>query len=291
MVVAAVALLGLAACDSEDLVGGRFEGTRTETASFAMSGVPVVSVESSNGAVTIRGVPDQTDVRVTATVRSRATSQREADERAAAVVVHLEQQGGRILMAYRGNEHAEEVRRFTGVTFDVTTPPMLEAGVTTSNGAVSAAALQGRVRLVTSNGEATLADIVGQITAVTSNGRIVAERCQGVLSLTTSNGAVSMAGISAAFDVATSNGAIRFHGSPIGDANTLATSNGSIEVAVPASASIEFAARTPGGAISTSLPLVGDTQGKEWLATLNAPATARIALETSNGAVSIGALP
>jgi DUF4097 and DUF4098 domain-containing protein YvlB len=71
----------------------------------------------------------------------------------------------------------------------------------------------------------------------------------------------------------------------------LATSNGGIEVAVPASASIEFAARTSGGSISAALPLVGDTQGKEWLATLNAPATAKIRLDTSNGAVSIGALP
>jgi len=284
-------LFGLGACDPEDFTAARSEATRVETATFAVTGVPVVSVESSNGAVTVTGVPGQTDVRVIVTIRSRAGSQEAADKRAAAVTLHLEQQGGRILLAYRGSEQVDDVRRYTGVAFDVTGPTMLEAGVGTSNGAISVTSAQGRISLETSNGEVTLTDIVGQVSATTSNGRITAERCQGVLRLDTSNGAVSMTDVSAALDATTSNGAIHFSGSLIGDANALETSNGAIVVAVPAAASVEFTARTSGASISSSLPLVGDTQGKEWLATLNPPATSRVTLRTSNGAITIGSRP
>lgn len=290
-IAAALLLVGLAGCDPEDLVAARYEATRVEAATFAVSGVPVLAIESSNGAVAVRGVAGQSDVRVTATVRSRAASKSAADARAAAVVLHMEQQGGRIVLAYRGSEQTDDVRRYTGVAFDVTGPTMLEVTATTSNGAVSLAAVQGRANLTTSNGEVTLADVIGQVTVGTSNGRIGAERCQGVLDLRTSNGAVSMTDVTAAFDATTSNGAIRFAGSPVGDSNTLTTSNGAIDVAVPASAAIEFAARTSGGSISSSLPLVGDTQGKEWLASLNPPIAAKLKLDTSNGAISIGARP
>jgi hypothetical protein len=284
----AVALVfGLAACDPEDWVAARFQAERTETTAFAATGVPVVTVESSNGSVSVRGVAGQTDVRVTATVRSRGRSQAQANERAAAAILRMEQQGGRIVLAYRGAEQTDDVRRFTGVEFEVTAPPMLELTVATSNGQVTAAAAQGRFRIDTSNGALTLTDLIGQVEARTSNGRIDVERCQGVLDLTTSNGEVAMAAVSAALDVDTSNGPITFGGTVIGDANRLATSNGKITVAVALSASVEFDARTSAGAITSTLPLVGDTQGKEWLATLNPPAQAKLRLVTSNGAIVI----
>lgn len=287
----AAMLIGLAGCDPEDLIGGRVKATRTETAAFPAAGSPMIAIDSSNGAVTVRGVPGQGDVQVTATVTSRGASQGEADRRAAAVVLHMTQQGGRIVLAYRGSEQAEDVRRHSGVAFDVTTPPMLELGVATSNGAVSAVLLQGRLDLRTSNGEVALTDVVGQAVVATSNGRIALERCRGVFDLETSNGGISLSDVDATFDAVTSNGAIWFSGTPIGEANTLITSNGRIDAVVPASAAVEFTARTSSGSISSPLPLVGDTQGKEWLATLNPPATAKIALRTSNGAITIAARP
>ncbi len=291
VVVAGVALLGLAACDLEDILGGRFEGTRTETAAFPASGIPMLEMESSNGAVTVRGVPGQTDVRVTATLRSRGGSQSEANDRVAALTIHMEQQGGRVILAYRASEQTTDVRRYSGVAFDVTTPGVADVNAQTSNGAVSVSALQGRFDLGTSNGAIGIADVVGELTAATSNGRVSVERCQGVLDLETSNGEISMVDVSAAFEATTSNGRIGFGGTIIGDANRLVTSNGRIEVAVAATASIEFHATTSAGSISSTLPLVGDTQGKEWLATLNPPALAKVSLETSNGGIDITARP
>jgi hypothetical protein len=284
-------LIGLAGCDLEDLIGGRVQATRTETAAFPATGVPMITIESSNGAVTVRGVPGQTDVQVTATVTCRGGSQAEADRRAAAVTLHMEQQGGRILMAYRGSEQTDDVRRYSGVAFDVTAPAVLEVDARTSNGVISVSSAQGRFRLMTSNGEVTASDVVGELRATTSNGRIGITRCQGVVDLETSNGEISMIDVSATLDVVTSNGRVGFSGTIIGDSNSMRTSNGRISVAVAATAAIEFHAVTSAGSISSTLPLVGDTQGREWLATLNPPATARVSINTSNGGIDLTARP
>jgi hypothetical protein len=285
------ALMSVSACDLEDVVSARFEATRAETAAFPAPGIPMIEVASSNGAVSIRGVPGQADVRVTATLRARGGNPSEANKRVAAMTIHMEQQGSRIVLAYRASEQTPDVRRYGGVTFDVTAPGIVDLVAQTSNGAVTASSLQGGLDLRTSNGEIAVADVIGQLQAETSNGRISVERTQGVLDLKTSNGEISMVDVSAAFGASTSNGRIGFSGTAVGDANGLDTSNGRIEVAVAPSAAIEFQAEVSVGTISSSLPLVGDTQGKEWLATLNPPATAKIALRTSNGSIHIAGRP
>ncbi len=292
LALAAVAgVVGLASCKIEEFAGGAFESVRTESATFPTTGIPVLEVESANGAVSVQGVPGQTDIRVTATVHSRGRTQSAADAYAAAAVLHMEQQGSKVLLAYRWAEQTADVRRFTGVSFEVTTPTVVGVNAATSNGAVSLSAVQGHLVLETSNGEITAADVVGEIQATTSSGRISADRCQGVLRLGTSNGEIRMSDVSAAFDATTSNGAIGFRGTIVGDSNTLVTSNGRIDVAVSPSASVEFHAVTSAGSISSALPLVGDTQGREWLATLNPPPASRVSLETSNGAIRITPLP
>ena len=291
LVALGAALMGVSACDLEDVVSARFTATRAETAAFPASGIPMLEIASSNGAVSVRGVPGQTDVRVTATLRARGGSQAEANERVAAMAIHMEQQGSRIVLAYRASEQTPDVRRYAGVAFDVSTPAIVDVVAQTSNGAVTASSMQGRLDLETSNGEIVVADVIGELWAETSNGRISVERTQGVLNLETSNGEISMVDVSAAFDASTSNGRIGFSGTVVGDANSLHTSSGRIDVAVSPSASIEFQAEASGGTISSALPLVGDTQGKEWLATLNPPAAARIAIRTSNGNIHIARRP
>lgn len=291
LVVLGAALVGASACDLEDVVGARFAATRAETAAFPASSIPMLEVASSNGAVSVRGVPGQTDVRVTATLRARGGNQSEANARVAAMTIHMEQQGSRIVLAYRASEQTPDVRRYAGVAFDVSTPGIVDVVAQTSNGAVTASSMQGRLDLETSNGEIVVADFIGELWAETSNGRISVERTQGVLDLETSNGEISLVDVSAAFDALTSNGRIGFSGTVVGDANSLAASNGRIDVAVPPSASIEFQAEASGGTISSALPLVGDTQGKEWLAALNPPAVARVAIRTSNGSIHIAGRP
>ena len=290
-VLMAAVLFALAGCHALETAGGPFAATRTESASFPASGIPVIEVTASNGTVTVHGVAGQTDVRVVATLQSRGTSQSEANEHVSAVAVHMEQQGSRVIVAYRAAEQTASLRSYSGASFDVTTPAVADVVAQTNNGSMTVSGLRGRLDLTTSNGEVTIQSVVGEVKATTSNGRISLARCQGVLTLATSNGEVVMDDVSAAFDAKTSNGHIGFSGTVVGDANSLSTTNGRIDVAVSAAAAVEFHATTTAGSITSTLPLVGDTQGKEWLATLNPPATAKLSLQTTNGGISIAARP
>jgi len=50
-------------------------------------------------------------------------------------------------------------------------------------------------------------------------------------------------------------------------------------------------AETSNGLITSSLSLVGDTEGKSWSASLNPPTTSTLTLKTSNGSIHIDGLP
>ena len=67
----------------------------------------------------------------------------------------------------------------------------------------------------------------------------------------------------------------------------MSTSNGRIDLALRSDASLIIEASTSNASISTDLPLIGDTEGKEWSAVLNPPATGTLTLQTSNGQIEI----
>jgi DUF4097 and DUF4098 domain-containing protein YvlB len=96
--------------------------------------------------------------------------------------------------------------------------------------------------------------------------------------------------VEARVDARTSNGRIEFSGVLVGDSHSMRTSNGTIVVEIPASASMTFDASTSIGSISANLPLTGDSEGREWNATLNPPANTTLELRTSNGSIHIESL-
>ena len=67
------------------------------------------------------------------------------------------------------------------------------------------------------------------------------------------------------------------------------SANGSVIAEIPADSELAIEARVDNGSISTTLPLVGDTQGKQWSAVLNAP-TSKLILQTGNGSIKIRGL-
>ena len=78
-----------------------------------------------------------------------------------------------------------------------------------------------------------------------------------------------------------------FSGVLVGSSHRLRTSNGRINVELQPQASIAIDAETSSGHISTTLPLVGDTHGNAWSASLNPPANTTLDLRTSNGSIRI----
>jgi hypothetical protein len=281
----------LAGCDEE---WGNPQIRRQRQQEWTLSGaVPIVlDAETSNGEIVILGIEDADAVHVVARAFSRGRSEDEAEDRLDRLDFGVERTGERVVLRYRSSAQDEDVRRFSGVAFTVELPPDARLLLRTSNGAIRVESIRGNLTAATSNGAIDVQDITGSVLLETSNGRLQIADTTGDLRATTSNGEVRIDAAVGPVDVRTSNGAIDYSGQPQGMGNRLRTSNGSITARIPRLASIAVDASTSEGVISSGLPLLGDTDGVAWDATLNPPATARLSLRTSNGSIRIeGASP
>jgi len=287
-----VGLLLLAGCEEED-VGGVFgssnvSASATETFELAVETPVSLSVETSNGEVIVHGVTGIQTASVVVRRRSRGETLDEAQDRLDRMVVHVDGDRPDLRLAYRSSEQESDVRRVSSVTFEVVVPEETRVEVETSNGAIDVAAIRGTSRLDTSNGAIDVRRSAGSLRAETSNGRVEVVGFDGDVVVDTSNGEVWLEEVVGAIDAETSNGSVRYSGVPAaGAANRLRTSNGSITARVPADLSIAFDVRARGGRIRSDLPLVGDTEGEDWSATLNPPGTIDFQLRTSNGSIRV----
>jgi DUF4097 and DUF4098 domain-containing protein YvlB len=297
-VAAALGVLGLVTvalflggCEEEDVAGvfgaANVSATKVETVELPLEAPIFLNAETSNGSVTVRGVAEIQTVSVTVTLNSKGKTLEEAQDRLDRIVYHAEQLGNRIDLRYRSSEQDDDVRRYSGVEFNVLVPVETRVEVDTSNGAITVESIEGTILLDTSNGAIDVYDAAGSLTADTSNGRIEVVRFEGDLRLDTSNGEMWLEQVSGTVDAETSNGSVHYTGTPAAGGNRIRTSNGSITVRVPLHASIAFDASTSSGKIRSSLPLVGDTEGDEWNAQLNPPASITFDLRTSNGTIRI----
>ena len=192
------------------------------------------------------------------------------------------------MLSYDASAHPWDVRRYSSVDFEVTGPPTVDVEVDTSNGQIEISEVIGILQLDTSNGAIDVSDVVGEVDASTSNGTIAVDTFEGILDINTSNGRIEMESVVAVVEARTSNGQIEFSGTLINEFDhQMATSNGRIDVALPADASLIIEARTSNASISTNLLLIRDTAGNEWSAVLNPPGTGTLTLETSNGGIEI----
>jgi len=288
-----VALL-LGGCEEEDVAGvfGRanVSATRVELEELAYEQPLTLDVDTSNGSVSVQGVEGIQNVSVTTTLRSKGETLEEAQDRVDRIVYYVEQVGNRITLRYRSGEQDADVRRYSGVGFDVIVPIETRVEVDTSNGAIDVEGIDGTIVLDTSNGAVDVYDSTGSLAVDTSNGRIEVVQFAGDMHLDTSNGELWVEGATGTIDGETSNGSISYIGSPMAGGNRLRTSNGSVTVRVPLDASIAFDASTSTGKIRSGLPLVGDTEGDDWSAQLNPPADVTLELRTSNGTIRIEGL-
>ena len=283
-----LALLGAALVLSGCVEIPIHEATRVLPGSFDVTGPVDLDVSTSNGRVTVRGVDGQTSVEVIATLHSRGDTLIGATNRVAQIVIEMTHVGNHVVLSYDASAHPWDVRRYSGVDFEVIIPATADVEVNTSNGRIEIDEVTGILTLDTSNGKIEVSDGLGEVHASTSNGQITVTRFEGILDLGTSNGWIEMENVDGIVDAQTSNGRIAFGGRLVeGVDHRMSTSNGRIDVAIPSDSRMIIEARTSNSTISTDLPLIGDTEGKEWSAVLNPPATGTLTLETSNGQIEI----
>lgn len=280
------AFLALGGCD--EYGSGAFHVERGEQAVVRAVSPMLLEVGTTNGHISVVGESEATEVTVVVTLRADGNSEREAEDRLERVVYHVDWEIDRVRVFYDADEQDDDVRRHASVGFDITVPSVCVVTANTSNGTIGVESTIGAVDLETRNGAIDVRDVVGDLRLDTANGRIDVFSVEGDIQADTSNGEVWMYRTTGHVIAETSNGAIRFEGTLVGVGNSLSTGNGSVTMAVAADAAILIAARTSLGSISSTLPLEGDTEGREWSAALNGPATdVGIDLRTTNGSIRI----
>ncbi|MCU0483320.1 MAG: DUF4097 domain-containing protein [Chloroflexi bacterium] len=278
------ALVLLAGCGSSPL-----EARSTETRQLALGGVTetLVVIETFNGPVTVRaGEPGR--VEATLEVTGTGTTRAEADADRANVATTLEEEVGRVRLraVYAPNPGSPGNR---GAAATVMVPPGSELEIRTSNGAVTVDGVGAALRVVTSNAAVTVAGSTGDTVVETSNGDVRLTAAGGMIDVRSSNAPVTVEATDAIVAVATSSGAVRFEGSLAPGDSSFVSSNGPVEVALPAEATFAIDASTSNGRVIVDFALVssGAASSTEVQGSVGSDPVVAIAIETSNADVTV----
>jgi hypothetical protein len=139
------------------------------------------------------------------------------------------------------------------VRYEVTVPRTMNVDVSNTNGGIH------------------LSDVTGALELDTTNGKIDVKRCAGSLDASTTNGSINAELLRIT------------KGQPL----SFETTNGRIEVAVPANAAADIDASTTNGSISSDLPVATKgTSSNSLRGTINGGGTS-LRLRTTNGGITI----
>ena len=274
LVVAGLAILLL----SGSLVSGCFTVGSTvqarDTVALTLA-VPVgtpVRVEAFNGGIEVSATSGL-DISAEVERTGEGSDQAEAEADRDAVEVTLELIDGVALLRAVYGPSPDSIPGGSGATATVAVPAST------------------RLELVTSNGPVAVRDISGGVDVRTSNGPVDLDEVAGALAVETSNGPVTV-GTTGPVELAvqTSNGGITFDGAlQPGDA-TLETSNGAVDLRLPADAAFTIDATTSNGKATSEFAVDGAAMESELQGAVGAPdqaAATRTTVQTSNGAITL----
>jgi DUF4097 and DUF4098 domain-containing protein YvlB len=228
--------------------------------SFSVGDSPSVVVNGENGRVTLIAGPNGR-VDVTATIKKPEDVEYEISQEGDVITVTAETSSGGL---FNFGESG-------GVDIEITTPPNTSINIKNSNGTISVVGIKqsGSVR--------------------TSNGKVVMEGVYGDFDISTSNGSVTITQAAGSFNIKTSNGRITFDGELIsGGDNKMTTSNGSVEIKLQGTPSLEFDGSTSNGSVSTEYPILTSyTEDQSHLVGKIGSGDAALLVRTSNGSIEI----
>ena len=255
------ALLGMTACDFEDMSG--FERYHKDFHySFPLKSGGRLATETFNGSVEVSPW-DQETVDISGT--TYAPSQDEADNLKVDIDHSADSVSIRVVRPSmrRGN---------WGARFAIKVPrkTVLER-ITTSNASIRTVDGVGPGRFRSSNGQIHVEGLRGDLDAHTSNSAIELLDVEGEVKLQSSNGHIRVEGLSGSLEAGTSNSSIHARLDRANGPVHLDSSNGSIDLTLPPGANVPVRANTNNNSITLHVP-----------GSINA----RLSARTSNGSIS-----
>jgi hypothetical protein len=161
--------------------------------------------------------------------------------------------------------------REASVSYEISTPPRMDAKLVSTNGRVQIGAIEGRADLRT------------------TNGAVHAEGTQGAVQAHTTNGAISLVQVAGGCNAVTTNGKITAELLSLGSQGCeLHTTNGAIHITLPENVHADLEASTTNGSVTSALPLAVQgkisKQGMEGKINGGGPP---LKLRTTNGSITI----
>lgn len=152
---------------------------------------------------------------------------------------------------------------------------------------------QAELELKSSNGSIEVVGPAADLKARTSNGPITTKGGKGRRELYSSNGRIEVEADAAELKLDTSNGRIRFVGSLLAGEHLLDSSNGSITVILPATATFKVDASTSNGSIKSEFELSESSRAKRTrlIGSVGTNPTAELKIKTSNSSIDIEKAP
>lgn len=132
--------------------------------------------------------------------------------------------------------------------------------IQSTNGSLTAASIEGPVKMRTTNGAIKLDDVKGEAEAVSTNGSIRATGVHGRFAASTTNGSVDLTAEDlepgASNRIKSTNGSLNLtlRSAKINDIDA-STTNGAISLRMPAAVNVRLRASTSSGRISTDFPV------------------------------------
>ena len=278
-------------------IGGQRAEAKQEQQSwdkeFVVVGRPTVRIETHDARVVIRSWKES---RVTARVEMQARTEG-LFIGSRRPVVDFSQEGKEVRI--RARVHGAT----TGIMFssiklevEVWLPRESDLIVQSSDGAVSAEDIEGRIDIETQDGSLTARALKGDIAVHTSDGRVELDDIDGSLRLETRDGRSDIRGRFDRIDVQSQDGEIEadiLPGSRIGeDGWSLRSQDGGIHLRIPRALTATLDVRTRDGGLSVDLPMRiqgGQVRRHDLVADLNGGGKT-LRLRSSDGSIHVAAI-
>lgn len=226
------------------------------TESFDINAVKNLKVETSGGAIQVKG--GQSGGSVEMYVTSNSWADRKSQSEIKQILneyydVDIHAQGGTLTATARRKNIKWSNKTSLNISFIIYSGNQVDADIRTSGGSVKVQDVEGVITGRTSGGSITVKNLSKNIDLTTSGGQITADNLEGTIKLHTSGGSLNLSNISGNISAGTSGGSISAHNIN-GDFNT-ETSGGSIHLK---EIDGNLNARTSGGQITADLKATHD---------------------------------
>ena len=260
---------------------------------FPVEARPTVTIKNVDGRTRVRAGDSHTvQVRAVKEV-TRADSREEAERAAADIKVRIEQVGNRIEVEaiYPRSWFSFGMKPRALVHFEIATPAQADIEANSVDGALEVRGIDGRLELATVDGELSGYDLAGRIDAHTVDGELALQGVRGEVKGHTVDGKLSIAGDLTSLEASSTDGAIDIsagQGSKIDNDWSVRSTDGDVQLELPAGLGAELDVETGDGRISNQLPMTirGEISSHRLRGTIN-DGGGLIHIHTSDGSVTI----